>query len=570
MPTPLALSYPAVKTLLAAHAMKQRTESRQFLAWFLENYYRLDEIDVEDCICDGTDDKGIDAICVNENLAQIDIFQSRLATKRTELGDTDLREFFGALVQMSSSESVSLVASSTKNKELSDLIGDKEIGKKVDEGYKVRGVFLTNMKRNKDAILYLRSAPDLILYDEPELQKHYVAIDKTDPIADPITFNVSTKFPFIEYPINPDLKMVIAPLAATELVAMRGIASGELFAWNVRQYLGKKTKVNRDVEISIQTTAEHKYFPAFHNGLTILCKSVDAEKKTITISGYAVVNGCQSLTGLYENKARLTSDLRIMTKFIQIAPDSALARKITDHTNNQNGTTYRDLQSNNLLQTRLQSEIGSRYPGEFYYRIKRGEHLADWPPEKVIENELAARILLAYDLKEPWTCHQTYKLFDELHTRIFGRQEVNGDRIVAVREIYHAAIGRLPIMANEMFSKYGLTKFTLLYLVREALQTDDTGNRLITRPSEFLKEPKGRARLFHVIGEMAQTLVRLLDGEITRRSKPDPFDFKRELKSPNTVRTISGTIIAQYQITVDSKLTPSFGQLWQRSERKRK
>jgi hypothetical protein len=73
-----------------------------------------------------------------------------------------------------------------------------------------------------------------------------------------------------------------------------------------------------------------------------------------------------------------------------------------------------------------------------------------------------------------------------------------------------------------------------------------------------------------VIGEMAQTLVRLLDGEITRRSKPDPFDFKRELKSPNTVRTISGTIIAQYQITVDSKLTPSFGQLWQRSERKRK
>jgi hypothetical protein len=34
---------------------------------------------VEDCICDGTDDKGIDAICVNETLAQIDIFQSRMA-----------------------------------------------------------------------------------------------------------------------------------------------------------------------------------------------------------------------------------------------------------------------------------------------------------------------------------------------------------------------------------------------------------------------------------------------------------------------------------------------------------
>ena len=75
---------------------------------------------------------------------------------------------------------------------------------------------------------------------------------------------------------------------------MRGIASGELFAWNVRQYLGRKTKVNKDVEVSIQSPTEHKYFPAFHNGLTILCKTVNAEKTTITISGYAVVNGCQS------------------------------------------------------------------------------------------------------------------------------------------------------------------------------------------------------------------------------------------------------------------------------------
>lgn len=332
MPPALTLSYPAIKALLGGYAMKQRTESRQFLAWFLANYYRLEEIDVEDCICDGIDDKGIDAICVNETLAQIDILQSRMATKRKELGDTDLREFYGALSQMRSAESVALVASSTKNKELADLIADKEIGQKIEEGYKIRGIFLTNMKRNADAILYLKSVPGLVLYDEPELQQHYVAIDKTDPIPDPITFNVSAKFPFIEYPISADLKMVIAPLLATELVGMRGIASGELFAWNVRQYLGRKTKVNKDVEVSIQSPTEHKYFPAFHNGLTILCKTVNAEKTTITISGYAVVNGCQSLNGLYENKLSLTPDLRIMTKFIQIAPDSQLARKITDHT----------------------------------------------------------------------------------------------------------------------------------------------------------------------------------------------------------------------------------------------
>ena len=62
--TQLPLKYPALKALLAGHAMKQRTESRQFLAWFLENYYRLEDTELEDCICDGTDDKGIDGVYV--------------------------------------------------------------------------------------------------------------------------------------------------------------------------------------------------------------------------------------------------------------------------------------------------------------------------------------------------------------------------------------------------------------------------------------------------------------------------------------------------------------------------
>lgn len=147
MAAKLQLTYPSVKQLLQGYAMKQRTESRQFLAWFLENYYRLEEIEVEDCICDGTDDKGIDGICINESLQQIDVLQSRMATKRKELGDTELREFYGALNQMRTPESVVIVAEGTKNKELSDLIADREIGKKVAEGYKVKGVFLTNLPR---------------------------------------------------------------------------------------------------------------------------------------------------------------------------------------------------------------------------------------------------------------------------------------------------------------------------------------------------------------------------------------------------------------------------------------
>jgi hypothetical protein len=64
--------------------------------------------------------------------------------------------------------------------------------------------------------------------------------------------------------------------------------------------------------------------------------------------------------------------------------------------------------------------------------------------------------------------------------------------------------------------------------------------------------------------------VRLLDSEVNRRSVVDPFDFKRELKSLNTVRSIRATVIPNYQIAVDSKLTPSFATLWQKSMPKKK
>ena len=60
----------------------------------------------------------------------------------------------------------------------------------------------------------------------------------------------------------------------------------------------------------------------------------------------------------------------------------------------------------------------------------------------------------------------------------------------------------------------------------------------------------------------------MLDGEITRRNKPDPFDFKRELKGPKAVRDLSSNVISQYEITIDSGLAPSFTDLWVKSGRK--
>lgn len=562
----LDLSYPAILTLFGDYTLKGRTESQALLAWFLENYYRLEATEVDDSICDQPGDKGIDGIYVSELLQQVDVFQVTIGTASPvqDLGDSKAKEFLGTLTQLQTAEAVRHVAATTKSVHLKRLIERTEVAEKVEEGYEVRGILVTNKTRNQDMIDLLHISPNLILYDKIELDRQYLPIDKVEPIASEISFDVS-KVSVLRHPIETGLEMTIAPLLASELVKMEGILNQELFAWNLRYQL-PRSAVNKAIDKSIQTAGEHKYFPAFHNGLTVLAENVTAKNGKIRISGYAVVNGCQSLSALYQNQTKISSDLKILTKFVNVSPKSELALKITDHTNRQNGTIGRDLQSNNTLQTRLQSEVHSKYAGEVCYRIARGEHV-EWDADKVIENDQAARMLLAFDLKHPESCHQHYRLFDDLHSAIFGRHEVDADRVVALWDIDRVIQGKLPEMKHNLFAHYSLTRFLLHYLLREALEIDTgEGLKFCKNPSTLLNETNGRARLKIAIEPLVVALRNIVDAILKQFDDEGVlFDYKKDLKSPTKIAELRSKVIPLYQMAVSSQMTRSFSDLWKKS-----
>ena len=170
-------------------------------------------------------------------------------------------------------------------------------------------------------------------------------------------------------------------------------------------------------------------FVLFHNGLTVLAEDAKLADGRLTIKGYTVVNGCQSLTTLFENNENISDELRLLTRVIQLSPASDLAAKITRHSNNQNSISARDLQSNSTIQRRLQQEFRQEFDNYFGYGIKRGEVIN---AQHEITNEEAAKQLLAFDLQQTWSCHQSYKLFDELHGEVFGRKEVTAWRIATL------------------------------------------------------------------------------------------------------------------------------------------
>ena len=253
----------------------------------------------------------------------------------------------------------------------------------------------------------------------------------------------------------------------------------------------------------------------------------------------------------------------MLTRLIELPPEHELAEKITHHSNNQNPINARDLQSNSTIQRRLQNEFTTVYFGQVFYRIKRGE--PDKAPQ-VIDNDEAGRLLLAFDLKEPWTCHQTYKILDELHSDIFARPEVNAHRIVAVADLHSTIVACLGDVENKMLGSYRLTQYFLLYLLRQTLELDESGKSFCAEPSKFLQQDDGRKRLRACADRVVKDIIIDLNAEMRERDEAGtPFDYKREFKSPNPVRELSRNIIPQYQKAVSRDRAYSFGREWESS-----
>ena len=552
-------AYPEILNRFGEHLKPGRMETRAFLGWFLEHYFRIDGILVEDSICDGSDDKGVDGIYVDSVSEVVYVFQSKLIQKASRtIGDSILREFSGALQQFSCAQAVRDLASSTGNNELKGLLISEDIAAKVESGYAVRGIFLSNIDLDSNGQEYLIRTGGMMVFDRAKLIEDWLPPGASEPISSTIQFHLDG-LGNIEYKTD-DASVFVVSLRASELIQMAGIESQALFAWNVRKSLGR-TKVNRDIAESIGEPSEHRRFMLYHNGLTILASVVDLDEGNdlLVIDRYSVVNGAQSLSTLHEKGPLVTDELRLLTRIIKLDPASELAAQITRISNNQNSISARDLQSNSVIQKRLKEEFGSQFKGEYGFEIKRGE-IAEG--KRVITNEEAAKTLLAFDLGQPWSCHQSYRHFDELHALIFGRPVVTAKRIVGLLAVYDAVRQSLASLDDQLAARYSVTPYFMMHLVKQALEFDETGKDFCKDPGEFIVATDFDT-VVSVVRKVSDDLVVDLNAEIAeRQEQKNPFDHKRELKSSSAVRSLSQAVLSPYQKAVNRGRAPSFGEEW--------
>ncbi len=520
---------------------KGRSESANFLNWFLENIFRLDETTADDCICDKENDKGIDGIFVDHNASTIIFFQSKISrSEGRTIGDKQIKEFSGSLQQFSDNKKVEAIIQGQANDDLKNILIRNKIPDLLMQQYSLQGIFITNCIRDYNTIEVEKLLEDITLYCPDDIANNFIEFDADEGISDDFTFDISLVGK-VQLSIDENTKVYVMPVPAVDLVRLRGIDDGKLFSQNVRYSLGN-TAVNKSISRSVNDQGEHKNFALYHNGITLICQNAHFEDNdnSLVVRDYVVVNGAQSISTFFKNSKKLTDDLMVFVKIISLK-STELSRKITINSNNQNAIKPRDLRSNHDLMLRLKAEFENSGT-DYEFEIKRGQITN--PKKVAISNDLAGRELLAFDLNEPNLCHQIGKVFDDKYAEIFGRREVDVGRIIFVHELQKIVSHSLEEMKHRPMAGYLLTRYFLLSVAGQILRKFENG-RSFLKDKYRLNDANSRNEVLIKMKDIVLGLVTDLDYEI--EDKSPSFDYKRDLKNTAEIAALRKALIQSYE-----------------------
>jgi hypothetical protein len=520
-----------------------RTKSSAMLAWFLEHVWRMEPDEVEDALCDGSNDKGIDAIVIDPDAREISVFQGRRrrSSERT-LGDSELKQFRGVAPYFRGPEGIDDLLAGEPNDELRKLIERHHLRDLLDDEdpLMTKLVFVTNAPFDSAATAYIEASrdeePPLTVWDREQL----VAVAQRTVRPGLLTgeYTLAPQSDVVVQQLEGDVEMAVALVPANELVRLPGIDDLTLFAINVRLGLGK-TKINRELATTIKgEQGDHALFSAYHNGITILTNALTVDAEGLHLDGVTVVNGCQSLLALKANRESLTPELSLLVKAVQLGDNGTLADTITYRSNNQNAVNIRDQRANDPIQRDLQRQVTEQFGDHLFYVIRRGEQVPDG--RAALENQDAAQHIMAIWLREPWAAVRKLKLFDEDYRRIFSRN-IDAPKLYLVQHLQKMSEKRRGDLRPSLSASFASVRYTIVYLTAEVARASELGAAFFDNPGRWL--PEKEDEVMTQLNELMDHVVTELNNyvqtqEELRQQSSVLFDAKIAFKSQASIRQV--------------------------------
>lgn len=526
-----------------------RASTAALLIWFLLHVKRLDDTEAPDAVCDGPGDKGIDGIWVDVLGEEIVLLQAkRRASLNATQGDAGLQRLVGAANWFSTPEQVDALLDAGPNPELKGLIERNNLRERVEEKFTTRCVFVTNSLFDVAGTDYLEAhragPPALEGWDLDKLDPYIRYIDRPLYIEDEVELSFSPGASFT-LPAGEGVEVTVGAMPAKQIAALPGIDDRSLFAQNVRLDLGR-TRVNKDINSTLDDPDEYSRFLTFHNGLTMLCREVISQGDgAFKVKGFSIVNGCQSAVAFRKNESKLTDELLVPVKIVKVGGVEALADDITYRSNNQNSINLKDLRANDSTQVVLKSEFNELFGGRVQYVIKRGE---DATGEIVIQNDHAAQILVALYNEEPFLAHRKFALFDQRYKDVF-HPRISSAHVYLGWLIWDEVQNHLDQVDSELIARYALTSFVLVYLVGRIMKESEIGGAVLQSPADYL--PANEATVRTAVGGLVGDILVDFNGYV-REQEDDGgyFDYKTRFKSQAAIREITEDVLRGHQRAV--------------------
>jgi hypothetical protein len=400
-------------------------DGQRFVAWYLRRVLLRDPVATKDDITDGPDDKQMDAVIVDDDERRILVVQGKFITSAS-VDSEPLREVLGAWLRLQDLPSLQKDCNERLKLKL------ESVRRALEDDYEVVFELLTTGTLTDAAKGDLKAFADK-LEESEDLSASLQLVDE-DTLETRLAEAEAMELPSLDHVISVDpertlvvsiasAQTVLTVLPLRECLKLPGIADGRLFRKNVRQSLGPNNKVNRALRATINGEHVRDFF-FYHNGLTAICDQVRvaADRRSLSVRGLSVVNGCQSLSTVYAASERVRSDAAkegaILFRLYEI-PDRALADRISINTNTQSAVKARDLRSNDKVLVGLKRAYEARYP-DGYFITKRGEDRpADRDAKKTVDAAVLAKMLMAWHCQRPNISYNEKKLFDEYYRTLF-------------------------------------------------------------------------------------------------------------------------------------------------------
>ena len=408
------------------------TQQTAFSHVVMEYAIGLDPEQIEDSITDGTDDRGIDAVYVDDRDGHntVHLFQFKFAATfakaKRNFPSNEIDKILSFCADV-------LDENQHLKKSCNPLLWAKvqEIWqglKKPNPRFEVHfaGNMLplveTQRKRAEQALLKYRTftvrqhtlESVVGLFIEYKEEK----IDASLQVVDKNYFERS----------DGNIRGLIATVAAEGIVGL--ITDQEdssqvrlgIFNDNVRVYLSKKNQINKKI-IASAMSDKNAQFWYLNNGITMTCDSFSYQAGSrapiVNMKNVQIVNGGQTSNALFEaykEEPEKVKNALILTRIYE-TKTKAISTDIAESTNSQTPINTRDLRSNDEVQKKLEESF--RDVGMFYER--KAKQFADQPRVKRIDSLAAGQAFLAYQLSMPEVAKKDRsRVFSDLYDEVFN------------------------------------------------------------------------------------------------------------------------------------------------------